>query len=345
VSQKRAFVTGIGGLIGSSTAELLLAQGWDVSGVDANYRGAWFGPGGSVEWRMRELQAKGARVDKKDFRFETRMFEGADLVVHCASQPSHDFSRAKPVVDAQINYMGTVELLDRVSRFAPEAVFAFLSTNKVYGDRVNREAYKTEGERLVPRGGHIRRGIAEDYPMDASLHTPFGASKAAADLAVQEWRSTFEMQTVSFRCGCLTGKGGSAVELQGFLGYLVKCAVEGTPYTVYGHQGYQVRDNLDAEDLARAILLYAENPKAAVYNMGGGPENSLSVREAIAYLKDKHGCQFDVDYDGAERLGDHRYWVTATSKFEQDYPDWKPIKSVWRVLDEMVEAARPRSAA
>jgi CDP-paratose 2-epimerase len=237
--------------------------------------------------------------------------------------------------------MGTVDLLEAYRTLAPKAVFAFLSTNKVYGDRVNRENFREEGERLVPTGGaqqgfDPRMGISEDYAIDGSLHTPFGVSKTAADLMVQEYRRCFGLKAVTFRCGCLTGKAGSAIELQGFLGYLVKCAVEGREYRIYGHGGYQVRDNIAAEDVASAILAYADNPKDGVYNLGGGPDNSISVLEAIRILKTDYNLQFPVTV-GPERVGDHKWWITSTRKFERDYPDWKrkPLRSV---IDEMVRS-------
>lgn len=334
----RIFVTGAGGLVGSTVAEVAHAAGHTVWGVDSDERGKLFGSAGSVAWRIGELSARGIDVVLGDFRNFLELVATADLVVHCASQPSHDYSRSHVLYDSALNYMGTVELLEAVRERAPEAVFAFLSTNKVYGDRVNSLPYEVRKERLVPLLGS-GAGIDENYPIDESMHTPFGVSKTAADLMVQEYRYCFGLQTVSFRCGCLTGKGGSAVELQGFLGYLVKCAVEGKPYTIYGHGGYQVRDNIDATDVARAILLYAENPQRGLYNLGGGPTNSVSIREVIAYLRDAHGCEFETS-DGPERVGDHKHWVTDTYRFETDYPDWLPLKSVWQVLDEMVGQVR-----
>jgi CDP-paratose 2-epimerase len=326
-------------------AEYAFSRGHKVYGCDSDQRGRWFGKAGSVEWRINELVKMGISVTREDFRHRLGSVAGMDLIVHCASQPSHDFSRSHVLQDSAVNYLGTVELLEAYRTLAPKAVFAFLSTNKVYGDRVNRERFREEGERFVPMGGakqgfDPRKGISEDYTIDDSLHTPFGVSKTAADLMVQEYRECFGLKTVTFRCGCLTGKAGSAIELQGFLGYLVKCAVEGREYRIYGHGGYQVRDNIAAEDVASAILAYADNPKDGVYNLGGGPDNSISVLEAIRILKTDYNLQFPVTV-GPERVGDHKWWITDTRKFERDYPDWKrkPLKEVLR---EMVECERRR---
>lgn len=340
-TKKKLYITGIGGLIGSATAERGLSLGYEVVGSESNARGRWFGDGGSVAWRVFELEARGVQVYRKDFRDCLKAVKDADLIVHCASQPSHDLSAKQPLEDSALNFMGTVELLEATRRYAPSAVFAFLSTNKVYGDRVNTLAYRRVGARYeideAALGIHPYFGVSEEMPLDASLHTPFGASKAAADLMVQEYRYSYGLRTVSFRCGCLTGPTGSAVELHGFLGYLVKCAATGKPYTIYGYGGLQVRDNLAAPDVASAIFAYADDPKGAVYNLGGGRENSVSVLEAIEFLE-RHGYTMPVTH-GPERTGDHRVWITDTRKFEADYRDWKKEWTVWETIQSMIERA------
>ncbi len=338
----KIYITGIGGLIGSTVAEEALKRGHKVWGTDCNNRGKWYGEKGSVTWRLQELFAKGATIYSEDYRERLGLVGGADLVVHCAGQASHDWSREHVITDFKVNALGTVELLETTRNLSPKAVFVYLSTNKVYGDRVNTWDYERFEERLYPSELGVRfAGIDESFPVDDSLHTPFGVSKLSADLMVQEYRRCFGLKTVNFRCGCMTGPGGTAVELQGFLGYLVKTAVEGGHYAIYGHEGYQVRDNIDAGDVADAILCYAANPKGAVYNMGGGPQNSISIREAVDYLMDHHGLCFSVSYTGAARVGDHKWWITNTQRFEQDYPEWtrKPIKEI---IDALVVSERSR---
>jgi CDP-paratose 2-epimerase len=340
----KILVTGAGGLIGSTFAEMAHERGHHVVGIDSDQRGRWFGHQGSVHWRIRELGEQGITVLRDDFRIRLSAVQGRDLIVHCASQPSHDYSRSHVIQDSEVNYMGTVELLEATRKLSPKAIFVFLSTNKVYGDAINSAEFTIQGERIVPTAADVyEHGLGESFDIDQSLHTPFGVSKLSADLMVQEYRRTFGMTTVSFRCGCLTGKSGTPVELQGFLGYLVKCAVSGKTYMVYGHEGYQVRDNIAAEDVADAILRYAAEPKGAVYNLGGGPENAVSIREAVAYLRQK-GFDFEVDWSGLARLGDHAWWVTDTRAFERDYPGWTR-KSVWSVIDEMVSRELGRREA
>ena len=335
----KIYVTGIGGLIGSTVAEEAAKRGHKVWGSDCDNRGRWYGNKGSVEWRLRDLSRLGINIFREDYRSRLGLVGGADLVVHCAGQASHDYSRTHVITDFQINALGTVELLEATRNLSPKAIFVFLSTNKVYGDRINEESFVRNGERLVPALDSLQFGINEHYLLDSSTHTPFGVSKTAADLMVQEYRYCFGMKTVTFRCGCMTGTGGTAVELQGFLGYLVKCAVAGTEYLVYGHEGYQVRDNIDAGDVADAILRYAAAPKRAVYNLGGGPENSISIREAVRYLREAHGLEFPIRWIMPPRMGDHRWWVTDTIAFEADYPQWKR-KTIKEVIDALVAAER-----
>jgi len=346
----RVLVTGVGGLVGSAFAELAHARGHEVVGVESNARAGWFGWAASVDWRVAELRHLGVRVVWGDFRRHLGLVRGVDAVVHCAGQPSHEFSLGHAVEDFDINAVATISLLEAVRHHAPEAAFVFLGTNKVYGDRVNSMNYFVEDTRLQPdpfsfSAGVSAHGVNEDFPLDASLHTPFGVSKLAADLMVQEYSRSFGLKTACFRCGCITGRSGSAAELHGFLGYLVKRAVAGMMYRVYGHQGRQVRDNLAAEDLAEAILAWLARPVSGVYNMGGGPGNSVSVREAVNYLREDKGLGFAVDWTGPPRLGDHVWWITDTSRFESVYTEWKRTRSVQEMLDEMVRCEQGRRGA
>jgi len=343
----KILVTGIGGLVGSAFAELAHMRGHEVIGVESNARAGWFGWSASVDWRVAELRRLGVKVVWSDFQRRLHLVHGMNAVIHCAGQPSHELSLNRTIDDFGVNAVGTVELLETVRGLAPGAVFVFLSTNKVYGDRINSLDYFVEDTRLRPNPlsfstGVSDRGISEDFPLDASLHTPFGVSKLAADLMVQEYTRSFGLRTVAFRCGCITGHSGSAAKLHGFLGYLVKCAVSGKPYMVYGHRGRQVRDNLAAEDLASAILAWLDRPVSGVYNMGGGVDNSISVREAVEYLRSDKGLSFAVDWTGPPRLGDHVWWITDTSRFEADYPGWRRTRSVREILDEMVLSERSR---
>jgi CDP-paratose 2-epimerase len=254
------------------------------------------------------------------------------LIIHCAGQPSHDFSAECPVVDFENNTLATLKLLEAVRELTPETTFIFTSTNKVYGDNPNE--WLLEKETRYEIGYNI--GVDETYSLDQTMHSPFGVSKTAADLMVQEYGRYYGLNTVCFRCGCITGKSQQGVELHGFLNYLCKCAKEGKEYTIYGHKGKQVRDNLHAYDLARAFHKYTENPRPGeVYNMGGGYENSCSILEAIQMIEEISGIKLKTK-EGPPRKGDHICYYTNLDKFKEHYPGWGVLFSVEEILSEML---------
>src|SRR5205085_749847 len=180
-------------------------------------------------------------------------------------QPSHDWAARDPRTDFTSNANGTLEILDATRRHCPDAPFIFTSTNKVYGDRPN-ELRLVELDRrweLDPTHPFAAHGIDETMSIDGSLHSIFGASKIAADVMVQEYGRYFGMKTACFRCGCLTGPNHSGTQLHGFLAYLARCAVTGTPYLVHGYQGKQVRDNIHSYDLITAFWAFIDRPRSA----------------------------------------------------------------------------------
>lgn len=343
----RVLVTGAGGLLGSVVCEEFTKYGNDVVGYDNDFRGKSF-TGGSVAWRIAELRRQDIEIVESDFCTIGPRIGGFDAIVHCAGQPSHDFSVVNPRIDFYTNSVKTFELLELCRTFKPDIKLVFMSTNKVYGDLVNKVNLIRIGDRFVPSGFneswvHPRHGVSELCPIDGSNHTPFGVSKLAADLLVQEYARTYSMKTAVFRCGCITGSSGSPVEMHGFLGYLAKCAATKKKYTIYGYDGCQVRDNINAKDLASAIYCWVNNPRAGVYNMGGGYENSISVLEAIQHLNNK-GYEFPVA-KGPARFADHAWWISDTRRFANAYPDWWQQSRVREVLNEMVESARHRGGA
>jgi CDP-paratose 2-epimerase len=338
----RVFITGIGGLVGSAAAEYAVGLGHHVAGIDGNHRRVWFGPGGDVSNNLIRLRTLGVSVVGGDIRdgIDLKYLSCADLLIHAAGQTSHDYSKKIVVQDFEVNALATLEILEALRVLNPKCSFVLLSTNKVYGDSINRLDHFVAGNRIEisedAYGVDRREGVNEKFSVDNTLHTPFGVSKLSADLITQEYSRCFGMNTVAFRCGCLTGIGGAPVELQGFLGYLVRCAVNHVPYTIYGHGGYQVRDNLDARDVASAIFEWAGNPHSDVYNLGGGRRNSISVNEAIAFLGRK-GYNLETKHD-LPRLGDHKWWISDTTKFRRHYPNWSVKAPIEEVLDGMVKS-------
>ena len=349
-----AIVTGSGGLIGSEMSAFLHDKGMDVVGIDNDMRSYFFGDEASTHWNTDRLSAALPRfrphsIDVRDAEGLGRLFGAygseVELVVHAAAQPSHDWAAREPLTDFSINATGTLNLLEATREWCPEATFAFLSTNKVYGDAPNDLPLIETDTRweLDPAHPWAEHGFDETLRIDRSKHSLFGASKLAADVLVQEYGRYFGMRTGAFRGGCLTGPQHSGAQLHGFLAYLVRCAVTGTPYTVFGYKGKQVRDNIHAHDLVTALWSFHGDPRpGAVYNMGGSRHSNCSVLEAITLIEEITGRAIDVTLSDENRSGDHIWWISDVRRFRADYPGWEYEYDLRGIVEEIVEAASSR---
>ena len=349
-----AVITGSSGLIGSEAAIYFGELGLDVVGIDNDMRQVFFGPDASTEWnRLRLEKQLGRRYVHHDLDIRDRdgvldvirRYGGdVELVVHAAAQPSHDWAAREPFVDFDINAVGTLNLLEAVRLHAQESTFIFTSTNKVYGDRPNSLPLNELETRWEIDSAHTYwNGIREDMSIDSCLHSLFGASKVAADVLVQEYGRYFGLRTACFRGGTLTGPSHSAAELHGFLAYVMRCAMTGTPYTVYGYKGKQVRDAIHSHDLIRAFHEFFKGPRVAqVYNIGGGRFSNASVIEAIEMSQEISGEELTWTYQEANRIGDHIWWIGDNGLFESHYPDWKLEYDAYRILEEIRDANADR---
>ncbi|MDQ4142642.1 MAG: NAD-dependent epimerase/dehydratase family protein [Actinomycetota bacterium] len=345
-----ALVTGSGGLIGSEASVYFADIGLEIVGIDNDMRRIFFGEEASTAWnatRLRRRLGRRYRHYDVDIRDRAGIFElfkeygrHVELVIHAAAQPSHDWAAREPLTDFDINAVGTLNLLEASRQFAPDAVFVFTSTNKVYGDRPN-ELPLVELEKrydVVPDHTYTN-GIREDMPIDACLHSLFGASKVAADVLVQEYGRYFGMKTACLRAGTLTGPQHSATQLHGFLAYIVRCNMTASHYTVLGYKGKQVRDALHSSDLIRAFHEFFKEPRVAeVYNLGGGRFSNCSVLEAIELSQEITGRELSWSYSDANRIGDHKWWISDNGKFQVHYPAWQLEYDVERILKEIFEA-------
>jgi CDP-paratose 2-epimerase len=344
---KTLLVTGSSGLIGSEVVDYFCRAGWNVHGIDNNMRADFFGPQGDTRWNQHRLLAahSGFHHHELDIRDREAMLAALEslrpaLVVHAAAQPSHDLAASRAFDDFDINAAGTLNLLEATRLRAHGAVFVYMSTNKVYGDRPNTIRLKETPTRWDYDDPCYANGIAEEFSIDQSKHSLFGASKAAADLMVQEYGRYFGMNCCCLRGGCLTGPNHSGVELHGFLSYLIKCNVERRTYKVYGYKGKQVRDNIHSFDVARFIERFFENPKwGEVYNLGGGRQNSVSILEAFARIESLSEKKMIFEYVDKNREGDHICYVSDLSKIRRDYPGWDITKSLDDIFVEIYEAA------
>lgn len=345
---KKLIVTGSSGLIGSESVSYFEARGWDVHGVDNNMRREFFGPDGDTSWNLNRLKSstKNFHHHELDIRRRDRVAElweevRPDFVIHCAAQPSHDLAALRPFDDFDVNAVGTMNVLEATRQVRPDAVFCHLSTNKVYGDAPNELPLKELETRWEYADPADYGGIKETMRIDQCKHSLFGASKVAADIMVQEYGRYFGMKTACYRGGCLTGPGHSGAELHGFLAYLIKCCVIGRPYRIYGYKGKQVRDNIHSLDVARVFDAFYENPHVgAVYNLGGGRPNSLSVLEAIAMAEAVAGKKMTYEYDDKNREGDHICYISDLTRTKQDFPGWEISKSLDDIFEEVVKAMR-----
>jgi CDP-paratose 2-epimerase len=345
-----AVVTGSAGLIGSEAVRHFASLGLDVVGIDNDMRQVFFGAEASTAWNVVRLTSElntgytHCDVDIRDRDGLSRIFarygRDIELVVHTAAQPSHDWAVRDPYTDFDINAVGTLNVLQNVREHCPDAPVIHCSTNKVYGDRPNTLPLVELDTRWEISPEHpYQDGIREDMPIDTCLHSIFGASKVAADVMVQEYGRYFGMKTACFRGGTLTGPAHSATELHGFLAYVMRCAMQRRPYTIYGYKGKQVRDAIHSHDVVAAFEAFFRNPRVAeVYNMGGGRHSNASVLEAITLAEKISGNGLTYSYVDTNRVGDHIWWIGSNARFEAHYPQWTMSYDVPAIMQEIYEA-------
>jgi len=328
-------ITGAAGLIGSEAAEFYMKKGFSVVGIDNNMRQTFFGAEGSTAWNKERLQKQFERkyihfdldiCDRnKIYEVFQRYKDDIALIIHTAAQPSHDWAAKDPHLDFSVNANGTLNVLEAMRLYCPEAVFIFTSTNKVYGDRPNSLPFVEQEYRWEIEKTHSYcSGVSEDMSVDQCLHSLFGSSKLAADILVQEYGRYFNLKTFSLRCGVLSGSKQSGVQLHGFVNYLMKCNVLNIPYTIFGYKGKQVRDVIHSSDVINVFDCIFQDPRRGgeVYNIGGGRQSSISILEAIELSQKITGKRMRYRYDEQARIGDHIWYISNLQKFKKHYPNW-----------------------
>lgn len=350
----KVLVTGSGGLIGFESCKFYLEKSAEVIGIDNNMRRYFFGEGGDTSNNIKILENnydnfKNYPIDLRDRQKVTNFFQETapfDLIVHTAAQPSHDWAAKEPFTDFDVNAGATMNLLECYRLYSPKGIFIFTSTNKVYGDNPNkvnlievdaRYDYSEKQDIL----GVSKKGINEQMSLDACKHSIFGANKTSADIMVQEYGKYFDLNTGVFRGGCLTGPQHSAIELHGFLAYIVDCAVNKKPYRIFGYKGKQVRDQIHSFDVVNSFWNFHQNPKKGeVYNIGGTKQNSASILEIIAVLKKDFNLKLNHSYLEANRSGDHICYYTDMGKFMRDFPNWKITRNLNEIIAEIINSRK-----
>jgi CDP-paratose 2-epimerase len=346
----KVLVTGSAGLIGSEAVVFFDRMGARVDGIDNNMRADFFGPRGDVTWNQHRLEASCANYTHHTLDIRDRSAVDdlvarlqPELVIHAAGQPSHDLAASRPFDDFDVNAGGTLAVLEACRRHAPDTVFIHLSTNKVYGDNPNRLPlveletrydYDPEADAI----GLTSEGITEQLSLDHCTHSLFGVSKVASDVMVQEYGRNFGMKAAAFRGSCLTGPHHSGVELHGFLSYLVTQAMAEADYTMIGHKGKQVRDQIHSFDVITMFWEFAQAPRPGeAYNLGGGRHNAASNLECVELIATASGGKRPrLSFQDQARVGDHIVYYTDQSKFRSHYPNWTQRYSLGEIVEEMV---------
>lgn len=347
---KKMIVTGSSGLIGSEVVSFFARNDWEVIGIDNNMRADFFGESGDTIWNTKRLQKEHSNFSHQNLDIRDRQgvqdFIKAvkpDAIVHTAAQPSHDLAASRPYDDFDVNAVGTLNILEALRNFSVEVPFVHMSTNKVYGDAPNYLNLKELETRWDYADPDYASGIKEDFTIDQSKHSLFGASKVAADIMVQEYGRYFGMPTCCLRGGCLTGPNHSGVELHGFLSYLIKCNIIKKKYTIFGYKGKQVRDNIHSFDVANFINEFLKSPRAGeVYNLGGGRDNSVSILEAFKLIESISGNEMVYEYSDENRIGDHMCYISNLDKMKDHYPSWYITKDLKTTFEEIFSSWEKR---
>ena len=340
-------ITGSGGLIGSESVKFFSKKFSKIIGIDNDMRSYFFGKGASVKKNIYNLKKiknyQHYNIDIRNFYKLKKIFKkynkGITLVIHCAAQPSHDWAAKQPFVDYSVNATGTLNILESIRQNCPKAKLAFLSTNKVYGDRPNKLPLDEKRKRFEVKKNNnfFKNGINELMSIDDCKHSLFGASKLSSDIYCQEYVKYFNLKIGIFRGGCLTGPLHQGAELHGFLNYLIKTAKENKIYKIYGYKGKQVRDNIHSEDVVSALWeFYKIKNNSGVYNLGGGRKNSCSILEVIEILKEKYNIKLKYKFIKTNRIGDHIWYISDMSKFKKKHKNWKIKKTLNQIIEEMV---------
>jgi CDP-paratose 2-epimerase len=317
---RRALITGGAGFIGCNLADRLIGQGWAVTIYDnLSRRGAR----SNLAWLISTLGAgrfQLVQADVRDYEQLKQAARGQDVIYHLAGQVAVTTSVSDPRDDFENNALGTFNALEAARAAGHHPIFIYASTNKVYG---GMEDTVVEEEATRYRYRDLPQGIPETQPLD--FHSPYGCSKGAGDQYVRDYARIYGLQTVVMRQSCIYGTRQFGIEDQGWIAWFIIAAVIGKLITIYG-DGKQVRDILYVSDLLDAYQAAIDRIDVAagqVYNIGGGPENTLSVWVELGpMLEELLGRKVEVSR-GDWRPGDQHICIMDTRKAQREL-GWRP---------------------
>ena len=339
-------ITGSCGLVGSESVEFFYKKGFVILGIDNNSRKEFFGETASINWKKNELIKKYKyyrhfNLDIRKYKPLERIFKKyknkISLIIHAAAQPSHDYAKTKINLDFEINAIGTLNLLELTKKYCFKVPFIFMSTNKVYGDNPNKLSLIEKKKRWEVNNRKYWNGIDENFSIDNCTHSFFGVSKSYGDLLVQEYGKNIGLKTVTFRAGCITGSNHSGAKLHGFLSFLVKSCLKNKKYSIIGHKGKQVRDNIHSLDLINCFWEFYKKPTSGeIYNIGGGRYSNCSILEAIEIIEKELNIKIKKKFVKKSRVGDHIWYISNNKKFMKKYPKWKQKFNIRRIILDLI---------
>lgn len=331
-AHREILITGGAGFVGANLAARLLAEtGNNVAIFDNLSRR---GTEHNLSWLRTLPQAKRLRYIHGDIRNAQQVSDAtryADQIYHFAAQVAVTTSIADPKCDFDTNALGTFHVLEAARRHGRQPMVFFTSTNKVYGSLESVPV-----ERAGTRYRAVDRkfqGADEDTPLD--FHSPYGCSKGAADQYVRDYARIYDLPTVVFRMSCIAGQRQFGNEDQGWVAHFLYSVLAGRHITVYG-DGLQVRDILHIDDLINAFLAARDSISGSagqVYNVGGGMDRAVSIRELLEKIENRVGRTANIEFSET-RPGDQPLYISATDRLEGD-TGWKPTQSLDQILDSI----------
>lgn len=322
IETKKVLITGGAGFIGSNVARYLLDNGYEVTLLDSLVRQG-------VVNNLKYL--KEAKFVKGDIRNRKDILKcgDADIIYHCAANPGIPISLENPMYDFDVNAIGTLNMLEYARHYGSSLIYA--STNKVYGEEVNKIPTIEENTRYDYRGKYNGRGIPSDFSTDGSDHSPYGCSKLTGDLYCREYSTNLGVPTIVTRMSCIYGTMQYGQSEQGWVSHFIASAILDKQLEIFGN-GKQVRDCLFGQDLAELIhklIRGFDKYNGSVFNVGGGYKNTISLVEMVKYLEKKSGHKIKLHFN-SWRPADHRVYYQDISDLEGI---WKPKTGVIEGFD------------